>query len=403
MENTFGRSGALAALTLVLAATAFAAPPAPTTTAPRIDLAAAQTSRTQVQAQISHASAQSKQSGVIGATAGGVKPAEVFANPDRAYPPSCLNSPMPLNMWQNDPNALQAQINLVGDPFASSSAERNYIEPVTVTLFRVACADGYSATLLEIARPSAKEGNFTLYPTFPAISVAQGSNNVYIRLPDDPNTFFSTTYSLTPVVNSDVYVLENFYGGAQQFNYNQAFTLSVDNLNSVDPKRFTSFPLAAYNAAQYPEASQPLPISGYMSTTWTNPNQDGEGFFLQVYDDRNTTSRTLAFGWFTYDDLGLPFWLYGQVDNFAIGTNTVVVDTSYYSGGVFVPPYTGGGPQPPAQGTYWGTVTLSFPDCNHMNVAYNGDASATQGPTGSGNVVFYRVANVNGLMCGMPQ
>ena len=402
MANPFVRSSLAAALMLAVAATAFAAPPAQTTTTSHMDLATAQTARTQVQAQIARSTAQSKQSGIIGATAGGAKPAEVFANPNRAYPPSCLNSPLPLGLWQNDPNAVQAQIKLVGDPFASSSAEQNYVETDTVTLFRVACADGYSATLLEIDRPTANEGNFSLYPTFPAISVAQGSNNLYIRLPDDPNTFFSTTYSLAPMVNSDVYVLENFYGGTQQFNYNQALTLTVDNLNTVDPKRFISFPLAAYNPAQYAAAAQPLPISGYMSTTWTNPNQDGEGFFLQVYDDRNTTTRTLAFGWFTYDDLGLPFWLYGDA-SLNIGDNTVTVSTYYYSGGIFVPPYTPGNPpSPPVQGTYWGTVNLSFPDCGHMNVAYNGAASAVKGPSGSGNVVFYRVANVNGLVCGMP-
>lgn len=358
------------------------------------DFATAQKARSQVQSLVTAGrTAQAKQlSNPNAATSGGVQPTEAFANVERAYPPSCLESPIALGLYTSHlNNALQTQIRLYGDSLGSA-AEQAFSEVDTVTLFRVVCSAGKSATLLEIDRPSGHDT--TLYPIFPAISVAQGSNNLYIRLTDDPNTFFATTFAFSPLANSNVYVLENVYGGAVQFDYNQAFTLTVDNLNANDPARLNSFLMPTYDPAQYSESSLPLPISGYMSTNWTSQTQGGEGIVMQIYDNRDQATRTLAFAWFTYDNLGLPFWLYGEADNFAIGTRSVSATTAYFKGGTFAGNTPNGIPP-----TIWGTVAISFPDCAHMNIAYNGDASAVNGPTGSGNKQFSRVADVNGLIC----
>ncbi|MDR3389992.1 MAG: hypothetical protein P4L92_23390 [Rudaea sp.] len=357
---------------------------------PAFNYAAVQKARNSMQAQIAAGRDAAKSLGANSAsTSAGAQPAETFVNVDRAYPPSCLNSPLAFGMYANDPNAIQAQITLYGDPLGDST-EAAYSEVDTITLFRVPCSAGTSATLLEIDRPSGTTAS--LYPIFPNISVQQGNNNLYIRLTDDPNTFFATVYSFSPIFASDVYVLENIYGGATQFDYNDAFTLTVDNLNTNDSAEFTTFNLAAYNPAQYPAASQPLPISGYMSTNWSSQTQTAEGIVLQVYDNRDGASRTLAFAWFTYDDLGLPFWLYGQA-SFTIGGTSVTAQTVYFTNGTFA-----GTTSNVAQHN-WGTVTFTFPDCAHMNIVYNGDASAVNGPKGSGSAQFVRVADVNGLVC----
>lgn len=366
-----------------------AATPNPTHT---LDMNAANAARMQVQGNIFHAQSLAKKLGHPGA-GGGTQPAEKFSNVDRAYPPSCLQSPLVLDLYNDDPYALTAQITLPGDPLASDPGEQNYREIVGVTLFRVVCSGGESATLLQIDRSSANEGNQTRYPTFPGISVAQGSNNIFIRLTNDPNTFYSANYSLTPLINSDVFILENFYGNPVQFDYNKAFKLTVDNFGATS-NRYTTYTMFAYNPANYAEAALPLPISGYMSTNWSNPNQSGEGLVVQVYDVGDQANRILTFAWFTYDDVGFPFWLYGQT-TFPIGTRTLDVPTAYLQGGFFAP----GVLEPAASVTIWGTTRLSFPDCGHMNVQFNGDASALQGPTGSGNQTFTRVADVNSLVC----
>ena len=362
---------------------------------PRIDWAKAGKFREALEASSNGAQAAVKRHAHTGVAVGGAQPAEAFANPSRAYPPSCLESPMQLGLWQNDPNALQSTILLGGDPLSGDSNEQAYSETVTLTLFRVVCSSGVSASLLEIDRPANMNGNTSRYPTFPGVALDQGSLSSFVlRMADDPNTFFVTTYSVSPFIYSDVFVLERYYGDSVP-DYNQAYTLTVDNLLGNGFAQSVQFPLGDYVPSDYAEASQPLKVNGYMTTTWTNPNQNHEGIFLQVYDTGDNANRVLAYAWFTYDQVGAPFWLYGQSDPFPIGSRTVTATTAYYGGGFFAP----AGMEPAAPQTIWGSVIFSFKDCNTMNLTYNGTASAVGGPTGTGARTFGRVASVNSLAC----
>ena len=331
---------------------------------------------------------------------GGVQPSEIFKNIDRAYPPSCLGSPMQLGLYFNDPHKIAAQVTLYGDPLGSA-AEKAFHETDTVTVFRVPCSGGKSATLIEIDRPAGHDT--TLYPVFPNVFAGPpggaASADFAVRLSNDPNTFYATVYSYSPLVNSDVFVVENFYNpsvavATQTHDFNQSFVLYVDNQSGIpnDPNAVTSFTLPAYNAADYPAAAL-LPISGYMSTNWTSPTQGGEGIIMQVYDNGDNLSRTLAFAWFTYDANKRPFWLFGET-SLTIGTTTISAPTVYFNNGTF-----GGTSSVGLPATQVGFVTFKFPDCGHMNVAYNIDASAFQGPKGQGSANYARVADVNGLVC----
>jgi hypothetical protein len=380
------RRASVAALTLVCAGFSLTSAAA-SASAATFDFAAAQTARSQVQANLSAGRAAS----------GGTQPAEAFANLVRAYPPSCLEAPLALGLYNRSPgNALQTQVTLYGDPLSGSAAEKAFAETDTVTVFRVVCSGGRSAALIEIDRPAGFDA--TLYPIFPQVSINQGSvQDFAVRLVDDPNTFLATTFAFSPLFNSDVYALENYYSSSTpQFDYDAAFSLTVDNLNTADPNRITAFNLPAYNPAAYADAALPLPISGYMSTNWTSSTQGGEGIVLQVYDDHDNATRTLAFAWFTYDDNGLPFWLFGEADAFPISpaTRSVTATTAYFTGGTFAGNLPAGVPH-----TIWGTVTFTFPDCGHMHISYSGNAAAVHGPTGSGSATFQRVADVNGLVC----
>jgi len=114
---------------------------------------------------------------------------------------------------------------------------------------------------------------------------------------------------------------------------------------------------------------------------------------VQVYDNKDFSSRTLSVAWFTYGDGGIPFWLYGDVP-VPIGARQISVPFLYFSGGSFAGTLAAGVPS-----SHWGLATFTFPDCGHMKVNYNGDASAIHGPKGQGSVTFVRVADVNGLAC----
>jgi hypothetical protein len=360
----------------------------------QVDMAQATQVRAQMQAQGNQAKAAAQKSSVAGAKPGSVNPAELFANPDRAYPPSCLSSPMPFGMWQNDPNALTTQIWLIGDPYAGG-AEASYLEKATVYVFRVACSGGKSATLLEIDRPST--ASTTYYPTLPAVSVAQGSNNIYVRLANDPNTFFSTNYSLDPLTQSDVFVLENFYGSSVQLDYNQALTVTVDNLNTSDANRINTFSLPAYNPAQYAAASQPLPISGYLTGNWRDINHSGEGIQTEVIEGDNadgSVSHYIAVAWYTYDSLGIPYWLFGS-GPFNIGDTSATMQLAYYAGGGFAGNF--GSSATPA---LWGTLSVQFPDCNTMRFSYQPTAGLDSSvPQASGTKTWTRATTINGLTC----
>jgi hypothetical protein len=331
------------------------------------------------------------------AAAPGNAPAEAFANAARAYPPSCLVDGLPLGKSNLDANAKTVPITL---QLYDTTTGGYGSEADSVTIWRVPCSGGAAATLIEIDRPAASNGNTAQYPIFPDIyitSAATGTTRIYPRLAPEPNTRFadrSLQFSqdgFTFFYSNTVNVFEHFDPANVRSNpaadYNQAFTLNLDNLVGGGLPLVINVP--AYVPPTTPAAME---ISGYMSTNWSSQTEGAEGIVLQVYDNGDKATRTLAFAWFTYNDSGLPFWLYGQA-SLNIGDTSVTAQTVYFKGGTFAGTSGAGAQQP------WGSVTFTFPDCGHMNIAYNGDASADHGPKGNSTAVFTRVADVNGLVC----
>jgi hypothetical protein len=313
-------------------------------------------------------------------------PSEFFVNPYRAYPPSCLNAPLPFSLFQNDPYKVSQTVTLVGDPTSSDPNERNYTENDVVTLFRVPCGSATSALLLEIDRPSNASAQY--YPIFPG--VAFSATGFVPRLAADPNTFFSQVFAYDPLFESTVVVFENYSGG-QVLNLNQAFTVSVDNLSGSTPKTFT---VSAYNPAGYTANSLPLPISGYQSGNFYDAAHNGEGIQIEV-GDVSTTSHYISVAWYTFDDLGLPYWLIGS-SNFQIGATQVGPFPLYYgANGGFAGNFGAA-----ATFTAWGTITVSFPNCSTMQFTYAANAGLPAGvPAGSGSKTWTRATQLNGLTC----
>ncbi len=365
---------------------------------------AAGVTRNPVAAEQARASAQAAMSASRAAFAravrGSSRPSDVVANPFRAYPHSCLADSYGLPFGANDippgPAPFQTTLLLPGNRLSNDAAEQNYTETVTITLWRIPCSPDVngipqSAVVFEIDRPCGQCGTTSLYPTFPLVEVTQGLNsNITVRLAEDQNTWFSSTYVDSPIFASSTWVLENFYGSSVQFDFNQAFSIAFDRTFQWD--------VPAYNPAQYPTASQPLPISGYMTSNWYSPGHGGEGMLTQVFENpgSNPPTRTFTAAWYTFDKSGLPFWLFAQ-GAFDVGARTTgPVDTYYPTGGTFA-----GAPGPGATFVRWGTVTFSFPDCNHMAFTFNGNADAVNGPTSNGTEsrTWLRIANVNSIVC----
>ena len=157
-----------------------------------------------------------------------------------------------------------------------------------------------------------------------------------------------------------------------------------------------SISLVAFSTVLYARfIIDPQMRSGYLSTNWYDPNHNGEGMLVQVYDNGDGLTRTFTAAWYTFDNLGIPYWLFAQ-GAFNIGArSTGNVDTFYGSNGGFAGNFGSS-----ATFTKWGTINVSFPDCNHMNFSFNGTTGDPNGPSGSGTRTnWQRLANINSLVC----
>jgi hypothetical protein len=64
--------------------------------------------------------------------------------------------------------------------------------------------------------------------------------------------------------------------------------------------------LPDFDPALYPEAFRSLPIVGYVSGSYYNPQRSGEGIFVEL-----DPAKVIAVAWFSFDQNGAPFWLVG--------------------------------------------------------------------------------------------
>jgi len=371
---------------------------------PRTDFSAVQAQRTALGARTasSAATATSK---------------ELVSNSYRAYPASCFSDTLP-----SPSTAIQPLPVTPSGPTYSrtvtlyeKNGSQNSSEDVTITIWRVACSSsadklsynpdgGYvGATLMRIQRQSAYEGDAQLYPQYPDIRIAQGNITFdnpnftdYVRVASEPNTVVSDTMVGSPIINSTTYVLENYPNPSLGFFYfNNAFTIRFDN-GYQGGQVTISVPDYNPTSQTYPAAFAPMAVNGYLTGSWYDPTHGGEGMLTQVYDKGDGLNRTFFAAWYTFDQSGLPFWLVAQAD-FPIGTTQLQnVQVLYATGGGFAGHFT-----PPIQRNVWGTMNVSFPDCQHIKFDYNGSTGTVQGgPGGSGTgVVWTRLGNINSLNC----
>lgn len=329
------------------------------------------------------------------------------ANPLRTYPPSCLADPL-----ASDPSGIvfDKQVTLYQVRVNQNPSTEN----VSIRVWRVACSSDTtfnSATLMRIQRLGSNEGRRDAYPLFPAIQVAQNNsvNNVgfdstksFIRVVTEPNTIIADTLVDSPVINSTTYVLENYpYTGAGYFDFNLPFSIRFDNLiNSGGITRFFVTDVSLYNPTQqtYPDAFRSLPITGYQTAAYFDPAHGGEGMYVDIFEvpasGSNPRRMVLQWAWFTFDDLGLPYWINGNVD-FQPGAREVTSPAAWVEGGRFA-----GGAGFNAQTKLWGSVTFEFPSCGTFVFRYASNPGLPAGvPTGSGEREWIRLADVNGLTC----
>lgn len=366
--------------------------------------------RAAVEAALANRSNTAKTTSTSGTKAQGNSsyPGTPMANPYRAYPPSCAAYPLPDKAsgpyWQ-------AQLPLYTKSGATGATVTS--EYVTATVWRIACSSsgdqtpynpgGYynAMTLLRIDRSAQKEGSTDTYPSMPMLLVKQYNidytmNASLVRPAIEPNTTISEVPFDSPIIFSTTYVLENYAAGSDyNHQYSDGFKLLVEPYLGSGSPAPVEFQIPSYEPKSntYPDAFLALPIDGYTSGAWYDPNHPGEGLMTQVLGN-DDGSRTLFAAWYTYDAYGLPFWLHiqGTVQPGDIKLDNVPV--YYHTGGGFAGNFTSSVPNT------WGTMSLSFPDCNTVKFSYNGNAAGVTGaPGGTGSRTWKHLTNINGLSC----
>ena len=152
--------------------------------------------------------------------------------------------------------------------------------------------------------------------------------------------------------------------------------------------------LAARMAASMATQAQEFQINPGLNDAWFNPATDGQGFFFNVFPDQNF----FFMSWFTYDTerppeditaiLGEPGhrWLTAS-GSFDAG-NMVVLDVNNTTGGLF------DDPQEVTQNPGYGTITVTFENCNSATVDYDLPAAGV-----SGTIPVQRVVLDNVPLC----
>ncbi len=299
----------------------------------------------------------------------------------------CLSDPLPTMPESGTP--------VVSTTITLPQLVSNTPESVGIVIWRVACPGGVSALVGSIQRAYGLYGTQPA-PGFPTFGIRQNNWVVGSRIAIEPNTVRSYFPVGTPVVYSFSFVFEidPIVTDLSPIDFNKALEVEVygTSANPLLPNLLTSMALPDYNPALYPSNSAPMPVTGYNSGAYYDSTHGGEGMLVQVVDVGGGPFFFAA--WYTFDKLGVPYWLTAQ-GAFTKGATQISVPMFYTLGGGFA-----GNFPPPVQTQSWGTMTVSFPDCNTMSFSYNGAVPGnSNSPAGSGSKTWHRLGAINGFLC----
>lgn len=139
----------------------------------------------------------------------------------------------------------------------------------------------------------------------------------------------------------------------------------------------------------YFDTQGPVPtLGGYLSGSWYDPSQSGQGFQLEFTAQANTLLAT----WYTYspNGSGTTQWVYGQ-GTYDPAQSSVTIPAVLTSGTGFPPNFVSGN----VKKTAWGNLTFTFTDCDHATMSWG----STLPGYGSGTQQLRRLTSIAGLSC----
>jgi len=122
------------------------------------------------------------------------------------------------------------------------------------------------------------------------------------------------------------------------------------------------------------------------SGSWYNPSQTGHGFSIEVI----SPERSIVY-WYAYDPAGNPIFLYAD------GTHSgdrIEAQVYFLQGMVW------GDFNPDVNQLFdWGTLIITFDDCDHATARYDSVLEHNGEPYGAGEIPLVRLASINGFQC----
>ncbi|HEX3124688.1 MAG TPA: hypothetical protein VHQ21_15445 [Rhodanobacteraceae bacterium] len=217
--------------------------------------------------------------------------------------------------------------------------------------FRVALAVLPSAAVAQSAAPQLAiiqnpSGDVvaSVYAQIPPCGITASGENPSFRVDGTVIEVAQPLFAIACVTNPPPYVV---------------YQRSV-NFGVLAPATYTvnwSFPAVS---GTYTVAGSDFRIGAGITGNWYNPDQIGQGFAVEVLRDNSVLAE-----WFTYAPENGQAWIVGQGP---ISGNTAVLQAyqAIGSGGRFFPNFDPSG----VQKQFWGTLIMTFADCNNGTVSW---------------------------------
>jgi hypothetical protein len=145
-----------------------------------------------------------------------------------------------------------------------------------------------------------------------------------------------------------------------------------------------TFGLAVGSAAAQIQSAPPFAIDSGITGAWYDPSQSGHGLFIEVLSD----NRFYA-SWFAFNPAGTEQAWFTGVGTYS-GNTASITAVAQPTGGRWIPNFE---PSLIERKT-WGTLTLTFIDCNHGTVDFNSVLGY-----GTGSMNLTRLTQPVGLTC----
>lgn len=232
------------------------------------------------------------------------------------------------------------------------------------------------------------QANYSTWLTLNAVVGSQfgvnfDSSSTELLYPGSLNICFNAQAQKIDFVHSfinDEITTSNLLGdcGGQSCKYESSFSRLTQIEQMTD---------AGVTTVPWLSATTQTPIlSNTHSGSWYNPDQGGQGLYLEVIK-RDGVEHGVNLSWYANRD-GQSFYLIGSQAGLTYEDSSVTVPMYEVSGAKFGDDFDSAD----VVKTAWGTMTISVQDCNNINLTYDG-------LDGEGSIDLTRLSFIKGLTC----